>query len=182
MGLRKRSFTYSGNPVTWRDAKKKAKREGRTFSDVVELLLQAYNKAPVWKSVADGKPVKTVLQFIPEEMQNDLPKMVDDLIEKLEIKHKVLSDLQKDYKLVKVELESLRKERDEAIEDNEANIKRTLEIVNERELLRKERDDLLKWLDYEIQRDGALYRAGALSHVKEKLIRTEQKDKPSSHE
>lgn len=68
----------------------------------------------------------------------------------------------------------------------------------ELESLRKERDDLLKWLDYEIQemvlvyndakridqvRDGALYRAGALSHVKEKLIRTEQTDKPPiSHE
>lgn len=59
MGLRKRSFTYSGNPVTWRDAKRKAKKEGRTFSEVVELLLQEYNKAPIWKGVADGKPVPT---------------------------------------------------------------------------------------------------------------------------
>lgn len=59
MGLRKRSFTYSGSPVTWRDAKRKAKKEGRTFSEVVELLLQTYNKSPVWKSVADGKPTPT---------------------------------------------------------------------------------------------------------------------------
>lgn len=59
MGIIKRSFTYSGNPITWRDAKRKAKKEGRTFSEVVELLLQEYNKAPIWKAVADSKIIPT---------------------------------------------------------------------------------------------------------------------------
>jgi hypothetical protein len=55
----KESFTYSGKEKTWRKARQKAKKEGRTFSEVVELLLQEYIKSPVWKSVETGKHVPT---------------------------------------------------------------------------------------------------------------------------
>lgn len=59
----KQSFTYSGEAKTNRDAKRKAKKEGRTFSDVVEGLLKMYLEAPVWKSIHDDKPLPT---FSPE--------------------------------------------------------------------------------------------------------------------
>lgn len=52
----KQSFTYSGEAKTRKDAIKKAKKEGKTFSDVVEGLLRDYNKLPIWKPVA-GKEV-----------------------------------------------------------------------------------------------------------------------------
>lgn len=52
----KRSITYSGFESTKKKAAAKAKKEGRTFSQVVELLLQTYNRAPIWKLVIDGEP------------------------------------------------------------------------------------------------------------------------------
>jgi hypothetical protein len=51
----KQSFTYSGDPKTRRDAIKKAKKEGMTFSVLVERLLRSYNSAESYKTI-DSPP------------------------------------------------------------------------------------------------------------------------------
>lgn len=55
----KRSLTYSGYESIKKKATAKAKKEGRTFSEVVGALLTLYLDAPVWKSIETGKPVPT---------------------------------------------------------------------------------------------------------------------------
>lgn len=54
---KKKTFTYSGKPSVKKKATKKAEREGFSFSEKVEQLLEAYNSAPVWKSVSGGIPL-----------------------------------------------------------------------------------------------------------------------------
>ena len=53
----KQTFTYSGKPSVRKKAVSKAKKEGFTFSEKVEQLLEAYNAAPVWKQVSTGIPL-----------------------------------------------------------------------------------------------------------------------------
>lgn len=53
----KKTFTYSGKPSVRKKAARKAEKEGFTFSEKVEQLLEAYNKAPVWKQVSNGIPL-----------------------------------------------------------------------------------------------------------------------------
>ena len=63
MGLRKRSFTYSGDPITRKDAIRKAKKEGMNFSELVDGLLKAYTETP------DKPKKKTVFVFGNEEYE-----------------------------------------------------------------------------------------------------------------
>lgn len=66
---KKKTLTYYGAPAIRKKAMAKAKKEGLSFGEKVDQLLQAYNESPVWRQVESGQPV-TTFPFNPEVTHN----------------------------------------------------------------------------------------------------------------
>lgn len=54
--MSKQSFTYSGEAKVRRLAMKRAKKEGKTISDIIEMAMMGYVAAKEWKDM-QGKPL-----------------------------------------------------------------------------------------------------------------------------
>lgn len=52
----KQSFTYSGDASIRKKAVRRAKKEGKTLSAIIDMALKGYVAAEEWKDM-DGKPV-----------------------------------------------------------------------------------------------------------------------------